>query len=166
MKFSSATLAAALPTFALAIATLATLATSPAFSAVDLGDASVMSQQGQRLKIAVVYGSSPGERVPVTRFSIKEVSSEGNGDAPKAEQFSISQPANRNIVYLQSADIVNISKLKLVMTAADAPDKSVIYNLVVPPSKSSVASIETKTVKKGKAMKKRSKAKRSKSSKK
>jgi hypothetical protein len=138
---------------------------SPAFSVVDLGDASVMSQQGQRLKIAVVYGSAPGERVPVTRFSINEISTEGNEAAPSAAQFSISKPANRNIFYLQSTDIVNVSKLKLVMTSADAPDKRVIYNLVVPPYKSSVAAIETKTVKKGKAMKKRSKAKRSKSSK-
>jgi hypothetical protein len=138
---------------------------SPALSAVDLGDASVMSQQGQRLKIAVVYGSAPGERVPVTRFSIKEVSAEGTDVAPKAEEFSISQPANRNIFYLQSTDIVNVGKLKLVLTSADAPDKRVIYNLIVPPYKSSVAAIETKTVKKGKAMKKRSKAKRSKSSK-
>ena len=128
---------------------------NPAFAAVDLGEASVLSQQGQRLKVAVVYGSSAGEIVPVTRFSVAEIRSDAKEGAPKSEMFTISQPAKRNIVYLQSKEIVKLDKLQLVMTAADSPNKKVVYDLVVPPAKSALAESESITIKK--SMKKRGK---------
>ena len=40
---------------------------------IDLGDPSVMSQRGQRLALALPYGSSPGERVSVSRFEVVSV---------------------------------------------------------------------------------------------
>jgi hypothetical protein len=129
----------------------------PTFAAVDLGDASVLSQQGQRLKVAVVYGSGAGENVPVTRFSVAEIRSDAKEGAPKAEMFTISQPQKRNIVYLQSKEIVRLDKLQLVMTAADSPDKKVVYDLVVPPAKSALA--ESEAMKSKKSVKKRGKAK-------
>jgi hypothetical protein len=130
---------------------------NPAFAAVDLGDASVLSQQGQRLKVAVVYGSGAGENVPVTRFSVAEIRADAKDGAPKAEMFTISQPLKRNIIFLQSKEIVRLEKLQLVMTAADSPDKKVVYDLIVPPAKSALA--ESEPVKAKEAMKKRGKSK-------
>jgi hypothetical protein len=135
------------------------LASFQANAVVDLGDASVLSQQGQRLKVAVVYGSSPGERVPVTRFSVAEVrADDSTTPAPKAESFTISAPEKRNIVYLQSKEIVRTDKVQIVMTAADTPGKKVVYDLIVPPAKSAAMEVEPVAVKKAGSKKKRGKA--------
>jgi hypothetical protein len=144
----------------LCAAALLSLASLQAHSVVDLGDASVLSQQGQRLKVAVVYGSGPGERVPVTRFTVAEVRADGSTTpAPKAELFTISAPEKRNIVYLQSKEIVRTDKVQIVMTAADTPGKKVVYDLVVPPAKSAAMEVEPVSAKKAVTKKKRSKAK-------
>jgi hypothetical protein len=142
----------------LATATTSLISLAPfgmAHSAVDIGEASVISQQGQRLKVAVTYASAPGERVPVTRFSVSEVSSESTGQVPKADQFTISQPATRNVLYLQSKEIVKIDKLKLVMVAADSPGKNVVFDLLVPPAKSAAQEVAPKTTSKAKSSKAR-----------
>ena len=76
-----------------------------AVAAVQLGDASVISQQGQRLKIAVPYGSAPGERVPVLRFTIEELTVPAGFKAPSPRSFTMSQGENRNVVILQSRDV-------------------------------------------------------------
>jgi hypothetical protein len=144
-------------TFATALLSIASL---QANAVVDLGDASVLSQQGQRLKVAVVYGSGPGERVPVTRFTVAEVRADASTTpAPKAELFTISAPEKRNIVYLQSKEIVRTDKVQIVMTAADTPGKRVVYDLVVPPAKAASAEVEPVTAKKAGSKKKSSKAK-------
>lgn len=147
----------------LCAAALLSFASLQAHAVVDLGDASVLSQQGQRLKVALVYGSGPGERVPVTRFTVAEVRADGSTTpAPKAELFTISAPERRNIVYLQSKEIVRADKVQIVMTAADNPGKKVVYDLVVPPAKSAATEVEPVTVKKAVSKKKRGKAKMSK----
>lgn len=141
-------------------AALLSLASLQANAVVDLGDASVLSQQGQRLKVAVVYGSSPGERVPVTRFAVAEVSADSSTTpAPKAELFSISAPEKRNIIYLQSREVVRTDKVQIVLTAADTPGKKVVYDLIVPPAKSAVTDVEPVAAKKAVMKKKRSKVK-------
>jgi hypothetical protein len=143
--------------FATALLSLASL---QANAVVDLGDASVLSQQGQRLKVAVVYGSGPGERVPVTRFTVAEVRADAStSPAPKAELFTISAPEKRNIVYLQSKEIVRADKVQIVMTAADTPGKKVVYDLIVPPAKSAATEVEPVVLKKAASKKKRSKTK-------
>jgi hypothetical protein len=143
--------------FATALLSLASL---QANAVVDLGEASVLSQQGQRLKVAVVYGSGPGERVPVTRFTVAEVRADASTTpAPRAELFTISAPETRNIVYLQSKEIVRTDKVQIVMTAADTPGKKVVYDLVVPPAKSAVTDVEPVATKKVVSKKKRSKTK-------
>jgi hypothetical protein len=141
-------------------ATLLSLASLQANAVVDLGDASVLSQQGQRLKVAVVYGSSPGERVPVTRFTVAEVRVDGStAPAPKAELFTISAPEKQNIVYLQSKEIIRTDKVQIVMTAADTPGKKVVYDLVVPLAKAAAMEAEPVTAKKAVSKKKRNKTK-------
>ncbi len=114
---------------------LAVFGLSGAAYSLDLGDASVMSMQGQRLKIAVPYGSKPGEKVTVLRFSIDSVETNGAKQATLANDFVISQPEFRNVIYLQSRDPVNASQVKLVLNVADSPATQVAYNLVVPPLK-------------------------------
>ena len=120
-------------------------------TAIDLGDASVMSMQGQRLKIAVPYGSKPGEKVPLLRFSIESISGSGTSEGIVVDEFVISQPEFRNVIYLQSRDPVKASNIKLVLNIADNPVQQVAYDLVVPPLKYAQSQVEEVGVKKPRA---------------
>ncbi len=123
-----------LPARAIAAA-LAVFGLNGAANSVDLGDASVMSMQGQRLKIAVPYGSKPGEKIPVLRFSIESINGNSTNDKLQTSDFVISQPEFRNVIYLQSRDPVSASSVKLVLNVADNPVQQVAYDLAVPPLK-------------------------------
>jgi hypothetical protein len=101
---------------------------------IDMGDASVMSQQGQRLKIAVPYGSNVGEKFPLLRFEVKSVEAAEGQSAPSARGFTISKPENRNVIFLQSQEPITTSNLKLVLAVAGSPGKLVAYDIAVPPA--------------------------------
>ena len=103
-----------------------------AVAAVQLGEASVISQQGQRLKIAVPYGSAPGERVPVLRFTIEELTVPAGFKAPSPRSFTMSQGENRNVVILQSRDVFDAPAVGLTIKVANQTDGTQSYQLNVP----------------------------------
>ena len=134
------------------VAAMAVFGLNGAANSVDLGDASVMSMQGQRLKIAVPYGSKVGEKVPVLRFSIESVEGNGTRENIQTNNFVISQPEFRNVIYLQSRDPVTASNVKLVLNVADNPVQQVAYDLAIPPLKFAQAQlVEVGTDKKPRA---------------
>jgi hypothetical protein len=120
--------------------------------AIDLGDASVLSQQGQRLKIAVPFGSGPAERVPLLRFQVQSVEAGEGQSAPSARGFTISKPESRNVIFLQSAETITAPNLKLVLTIAGSPNRLVAYDIAVPPASATTPVQDTPKpiVKKGK----------------
>ncbi len=119
---------------------------------IDLGDASVLSQRGQRLKIAVPYGSEVGEKFPLLRFEVQSVEAAEGQIAPSARGFTISKPESRNIIFLQSAETVTAPNLKLVLAVAGSPNRLIAYDIVVPPASatSQVGATPKPVVKKGK----------------
>jgi hypothetical protein len=124
---------------------------------IDLGEPSVLSQQGQRLKIAVPFGSNPGEDVPLLRFQVLEVQAGNNERAPLAKGFTISKPEKRNVVYLQSHEVVNASQVKLVLAMAGNPAKRMEIDVNVPPASATepvVDAMASKVAPKAKAKKK------------
>ncbi|MEZ5727805.1 MAG: hypothetical protein R3E48_07340 [Burkholderiaceae bacterium] len=124
------------PRVAGAIAAMVLAGTCATSQAVDLGQASVQSQQGQRLKVAIPFGSAPGERVPVTRFSVVTVQSlDGAADAPDPRGFTISKPERRNVVFLQSRETVIAPRLRLVVAVSEDSVQTTTYELRVPPQK-------------------------------
>lgn len=114
------------------------VATVPA-QAIDMGDASVQSMQGQRLRLAVPYGSAPGQRVPVMSISVASVEAPPGFTAPSPENFVISKPEHRNVIYLQSKEPVRAPSLKLVLNVADTQPTQVAYEVAVPPMKYAAA---------------------------
>jgi hypothetical protein len=110
---------------------------------IDLGDASVMSQQGQRLKIAVPYGSDVAEKFPLLRFEVQSVEAGEGQSAPSARGFTISKPENRNVIFLQSAETITAPNLKLVLAVAGSPGKLVAYDINVPPARATAAVQDT-----------------------
>jgi hypothetical protein len=105
---------------------------------IDLGDASVLSQQGQRLKLAVPYGAEPGEKFPLLRFEVESVQVPEGHRAPNARSFTISKPESRNIIFLQSAENITAPSMKLVVAVAGNPGKRVEYDIAVPPASSTI----------------------------
>ena len=116
----------------------------PAAHAIDMGDASVLSQQGQRLKIAVPYGSAPNEAVAVMRFAVGDVTVPAGYLAPKAGDFVISKPERRNFIILQSRESVNAPRVQLVLNVANNDAPKVAYDLAVPPARYSGAASTAK----------------------
>jgi hypothetical protein len=104
--------------------------------ALDLGEPSVLSQQGQRLKVALPYGSAPGERVSPTRFEVVSVQVPAGFTAPAVEGFTLSSPGQRNLVFLQSRERVDAPEVVLTVRLADRPDDAPqAWRIRVPPSK-------------------------------
>ena len=106
---------------------------------IDLGDPSVLSQRGQRLAIALPYGSAPGERVSVSRFELVSVRAPDGWSAPDPAGFSLAKPAHRNVVYLRSREAVDAPELALTVRVADQPASAQTFTVRLPPARVSVA---------------------------
>lgn len=135
-----------LPPAALAIALLAAGASAPALAtpAIDLGHPSVLSARGQKLKIAVPYGSAPGETVSATRFEVLAVEAPPGWPAPDAAAFTIIKPARRNVVMLQSRELVDAPEVKVTLRVANQPDGAQTWRIDVPPPFGTTASLATR----------------------
>jgi hypothetical protein len=125
---------------------------------VQLGDPSVVSQRGQRLKIALPYGSNPGERVPVLRFTIEDVKVPEGYKAPAARGFTMLQGESRNIVTLLSREIVDAPSMSMVVKVANQTgENSRSYVVNIPENRSALTEappVEAKKANKGGSKKK------------
>ena len=101
--------------------------------AIDLGDASVLSQQGQRLRVAIPYGSMPGEEISVMRFSVLGAIVPAEHLAPALSSFVISKPQRRNVVFIETTGNITAPLLRLTIGLADVAGTRVVYELRIPP---------------------------------
>lgn len=130
---------AMLPVACAALASL--LATVPCTAAaqaaapetIDLGTPSVLSQRGQRLRIAVPFGSTPGAPVAATRFTVGAVDVPNGFEPPLAEDFVVRMPERRNVVILQSKAPMDASSASIELRVAGQP--SVRFDVVIPPAR-------------------------------
>lgn len=120
---------------------LAALCTLPAAAQqqdLDLGEPSVLSQRGQRLKLALPFGSAPGERVSATRFEVVSVSAPAGWQAPDAASFTVAKAARRNVVFLQSQDPTDVPELTVVVRVAGQAGEPQAWTIAVPPARASM----------------------------
>jgi hypothetical protein len=132
------------PTFAVVSAALLALAAIPGAAVasepmIDLGDPSVLSQRGQRLSIALPYGSAPGERVSVSRFEVVSVEAPDGWAAPDPSGFSFAKPARRNLVYLRSRETVDAPELALTVRVAEQPQSLQTFTVQLPAARASAS---------------------------
>jgi hypothetical protein len=126
---------------AAALLALALVAVAPAADAsgaappLDLGEPSVLSQRGQRLKLALPYGSAPGERVSASRFEVVSVTAAEGWRAPDPAGFEIAKPARGNVAYLTSRERVDAPELTVVLRVADQPEGQQAWRIAVPPAR-------------------------------
>jgi hypothetical protein len=121
-----------------ALAAPAAASTPAALPALDLGAPSVQSQRGQRLKLVVPFGSAPGELVSATRFEVVSVQAPPGFRAPDVAGFTISKPASRNLVFLQSRESIDAPELTVTVRVADQPEGMQTWTIDVPPSQASI----------------------------
>ena len=121
---------------ALALGAPALVVAEPA--AIDLGDPSVTSQRGQRLAIALPYGSAPGERISVSRFEVVSVKAPDGWAAPDPAGFSFAKPPRRNLVYLRSREVVDAPELTVTVRVAEQPDALQTFTVMVPPARATL----------------------------
>lgn len=125
-----------------ALAVLALHCLGAAAADVDLGQASVLSQRGQRLKIAIPFGSSPVDRPSVTRFRVEAVSVPQGYPSLRPEDFTISKPASRNVVFLQSDQDVSAPNVKLSLAVIDDHGQPTNFDLWVPPARAAASTFD------------------------
>lgn len=114
-----------------AFTALIVLAASPA-KAIEFGTASVMSGQGQRLKVAIPFIANPGELVSVTQFQVMASEAASGTVRPDPARFTLSMPMNRNVLFLQSEELMNAGTVHLVVGLAGRRDSDVRYDLLIP----------------------------------
>ncbi len=115
---------------ALLAATTGVLAQANA-QAVKLGDAGVLSQQGQPLKVVVPYSGS-AERVPLLRFTVEDVQVPDGFKAPSAKSFTMMQGENNNQITVLSREKVDAPNVTMVVKVAGTAGEARTYNLALP----------------------------------
>jgi hypothetical protein len=128
----------------LAAALLAAACGGPAMAQqgeLDMGDPSVQSQRGQRLKLVLPFGSAPGERVSPTRFEVVSVRAPEGWQAPDPGTFTISKAARRNLVYLQSRELVDAPELTVAIRVAGQTGDTQTWRFAVPPAQATAAPV-------------------------
>lgn len=121
-----------LKTVTLSLTTALTLGAGLASANVELGDLSVLSQRGQKLKLALPYGSAPGERVPLLRFTVEDVKVPAGYTAPSPRSFTMSQGEARNLVILQSRELFDAPSVSMIVKVANQTGGMRAYEVRVP----------------------------------
>jgi hypothetical protein len=117
-------------------ATLAFLA-MPATGAeadIDLGEPSVLSQRGQRLKLAIPYGSAPGERVSSVGIEIVSIEAANGARAPDLKRFTTATPERRKLVFMTSAERIDAAELTIHYRFIGQPGSLQTWRVSVPPA--------------------------------
>ncbi len=100
---------------------------------VEFGAPTVLSQQGQRLKIVLPVRSAPDdERATAASFLVRETEVEPRYQPVAPEGFTVMRPARSDYMVLQSADVVNAPRISVLMSVAGDPRSPYRMDLDVP----------------------------------
>lgn len=105
--------------------------------AVDLGAPTVLSQQGQRLKIVVPVRSAPDDRATAASFLVRETEVPQGYRALPAGDFTVMRPAMADYVVFQSGDVVDAPDVSLIISVAGDPRSPYRMDVQVPPASAS-----------------------------
>ena len=123
-------------------ALLTLLATCAAFGApagavdqtVEFGAPTVLSAQGQRLKVVVPVLSPADDWATAASFMVRETEVPQGHAALPAGDFTVMRPAASDYVVFQSGDVVHAPEVSLVITVAGDPRSPYRMDLEVPPA--------------------------------
>lgn len=104
---------------------------------VDFGAPTVVSQQGQRLKVVVPVRSAQDDRATAASFLVRETEVPQGYHALPAQHFTVMRPAMADYVVFQSGEVVNSPEVSLVVSVAGDPRSPYRMDLQVPPASAS-----------------------------
>jgi hypothetical protein len=123
------------PLAALAVATACAFAAAPAGAVdntVEFGAPTVLSAQGQRLKVVLPVKSAPEDWATAASFMVRETEVPQGHEALPAGGFTVMRPAASDYVVFQSAGIVRSPEVSLVISVAGDPRSPYRMDLQVP----------------------------------
>lgn len=130
------------PLAALVVATACALAASPAGAVentVEFGAPTVLSAQGQRLKVVLPVKSAPDDWATAASFMVRETEVPQGHAALPAGGFTVMRPAAADYVVFQSGDVVRAPEVSLIITVAGDPRSPYRMDLQVPQAASGPA---------------------------
>ena len=101
---------------------------------VNLGEPSVLSQRGQRLKLAIPYGSAPGERVSAVGIEIVSIEVPDGAQAPNLKRLTIATPERRKLVFISSSERIDAAALTINYRFVGQSDSLQTWRVMVPPA--------------------------------
>ena len=101
-------------------------------NSVKFGAPTVLSQQGQRLKVLLPVRSAPADRATAASFLVRESEVPQGHTPPAAADFTVLRPAQADYVVLQSAEIVRAPQVALLISVAGDPLSPYRMDLDVP----------------------------------
>ena len=104
---------------------------------VDFGAPTVLSQQGQRLKVVVPVRSAPDDRATAASFLVRETEVPQGYQALSAQGFTVMRPAMADYVVFQSDGVVDAPAVTLTVSVAGDPRSPYRMDLQVPPASAS-----------------------------
>jgi hypothetical protein len=104
---------------------------------IRFGAPTVLSQQGQRLKVVVPVASTAGERATASTFMVRETEVPRGHPTLPAQDFIVMRPAVGDYVVFQSGDVVTASQVSLIVSVAGDPDSPYRMDLQVPDNSAS-----------------------------
>jgi hypothetical protein len=112
---------------------------------VNLGEPSVLSQRGQRLKLAIPYDSATGEWVTAVGIEIVSIEAADGARAPDVNRLMTATPQQRNLVFMTSAERVDSAELTIKYRFAGQSDILQTWRVMVPPALMAQSSEISKT---------------------
>lgn len=103
---------------------------------VEFGAPTVLSQQGQRLKVVVPVRSAPDDRATAASFMVRETEVPQGFQPPPAQSFTVMRPAQSDYVLFQSGEIVRSPEVTLLVSVAGDSRSPYRMSLKVPPARS------------------------------
>jgi hypothetical protein len=125
------------PLVALAAATACALAASPAGAVektVEFGAPTVLSAQGQRLKVVLPVKSAPEDWATASSFMVRETEVPQGHAALPAGGFTVMRPVASDYVVFQSGEVVRAPEISLIISVAGDPRSPYRMDLQVPPA--------------------------------
>ena len=99
---------------------------------VEFGAPTVLSAQGQRLKVVLPVKSAPNDWATAASFMVRETHlPQGHEPLPPSD-FTVMRPAASDYVVFQSGDIVRASVVSLIISVAGEPRSPYRMDLQVP----------------------------------
>jgi len=103
---------------------------------VDFGAPTVLSAQGQRLKVVLPVKSAPDDRATAASIMVRETEVPHGHAVLPAGSFTVMRPAASDYVVFQSGDVVLSPAVSLIISVAGDPRSPYRMDLEVPQASS------------------------------